>query len=94
MYSEYGVTGKLVRGDPTKTEDVISYVVFERCLKDAENTSWKICGKLPSQKPWREVDQALKEHRKLKKMKNYKTQGDRDRMREELQKKKLQPESS
>jgi len=93
VYTEYGITGKVVKGDPTKPEDVIAYVVFERCLKGAENTSWKICGKLPSQVPWKEMDQAMKERRKIKKLKHYKTQGDRDRLKEDLQKKKTPPKS-
>ncbi len=72
-------------GDPKKPEDVIAYVVLERPLKDAANTSWKICAKLPSQVPWQEVNKEFTKKRREKKMKNYKTQADRDRYKAEFE---------
>lgn len=46
----YDTTGRLIRGHPSLSKKVIDYVVFERPLTTA-NAQWRICAKLPPQKP-------------------------------------------
>ena len=50
MLAVYNFAGKLLKGHPSKTKNVIDYIVFERSLV-SHDTTWKICGKLPPQIP-------------------------------------------
>ena len=45
------MSGQLLFGHKTVPKDVIDYVVFERSLRN-HDSQWRICAKLPPQKPY------------------------------------------